>query len=218
MRALIRTATYFGVLWQIPESEAASDTTARFWSSASCGPSSHVVPPHSVSPSLLPLSSAVPSVLFHTVLLGEVPAPHCAAPFLPPPPVSVAAIFPLSLPRMSPIMGVPLHPSSPSPPSLPLRARMCGLPSDCRVCGTTLVSSPHLARSYHHLFPVPPFKEVPLPPSSAPSHSLPSQQPLQHSQQKPRSGSAEPLPATCFSCLSSLPLTGESGLSEGSSL
>jgi len=25
-----------------------------------------------------------------------------------------------------------------------------------------LISSPHLARSYHHLFPVPPFEEVPL--------------------------------------------------------
>ena len=28
------------------------------------------------------------------------------------------------------------------------------------MCGLTLVSSPHLARSYHHLFPVPPFEEV----------------------------------------------------------
>ena len=30
----------------------------------------------------------------------------------------------------------------------------------CHVCGLTLVSSPHLARSYHHLFPVPAFAEV----------------------------------------------------------
>lgn len=29
------------------------------------------------------------------------------------------------------------------------------------MCGLTLISSPHLARSYHHLFPVPPFVEVP---------------------------------------------------------
>lgn len=28
------------------------------------------------------------------------------------------------------------------------------------MCGLTLVSSPHLARSYHHLFPVPAYKEV----------------------------------------------------------
>lgn len=31
------------------------------------------------------------------------------------------------------------------------------MPSECALCGLTLVSSPHLARSYHHLFPVPKF-------------------------------------------------------------
>lgn len=41
------------------------------------------------------------------------------------------------------------------------RARVCDLPTECQICGLTLVSSPHLARSYHHLFPVAPFKEVP---------------------------------------------------------
>ncbi|KAK9828063.1 hypothetical protein WJX81_007161 [Elliptochloris bilobata] len=40
------------------------------------------------------------------------------------------------------------------------RARVVELPSSCHVCGLTLVSSPHLARSYHHLFPVPAFAEV----------------------------------------------------------
>lgn len=29
------------------------------------------------------------------------------------------------------------------------------VPAECALCGMTLVSSPHLARSYHHLFPVP---------------------------------------------------------------
>jgi transcription initiation factor TFIIH subunit 2 len=33
------------------------------------------------------------------------------------------------------------------------KSKFCELPTDCRVCGITLVSSPHLARSYHHLFP-----------------------------------------------------------------
>ncbi|KAG5189259.1 general transcription factor II H, polypeptide 2 [Tribonema minus] len=33
------------------------------------------------------------------------------------------------------------------------------LPSTCEICALPLVSSPHLARSYHHLFPVPPFDE-----------------------------------------------------------
>ena len=37
---------------------------------------------------------------------------------------------------------------------------MIELPTACHVCGLTLVSSPHLARSYHHLFPVRPFQEV----------------------------------------------------------
>ncbi|KAG0582307.1 hypothetical protein M758_3G047500 [Ceratodon purpureus] len=40
------------------------------------------------------------------------------------------------------------------------KARVCELPTQCHICGLTLVSSPHLARSYHHLFPVPPFEEV----------------------------------------------------------
>lgn len=33
-------------------------------------------------------------------------------------------------------------------------ARLCDAPTDCDVCGLMIVSSPHLARSYHHLFPV----------------------------------------------------------------
>ncbi|XP_077239516.1 general transcription factor II H2 [Tasmannia lanceolata] len=41
------------------------------------------------------------------------------------------------------------------------KARVCELPTECRICGLTLVSSPHLARSYHHLFPISPFIEVP---------------------------------------------------------
>ncbi|XP_073050655.1 general transcription factor IIH subunit 2-like [Primulina eburnea] len=40
------------------------------------------------------------------------------------------------------------------------RARICELPSECRICGLTLVSSPHLARSYHHLFPITPFNDL----------------------------------------------------------
>lgn len=40
------------------------------------------------------------------------------------------------------------------------KARVCELPTDCCICGLTLVSSPHLARSYHHLFPIAPFDEV----------------------------------------------------------
>jgi len=40
--------------------------------------------------------------------------------------------------------------------------KMCDLPSTCQVCGLSLMSSSHLARSYHHLFPVPMFPETNL--------------------------------------------------------
>ena len=40
------------------------------------------------------------------------------------------------------------------------KARVCELPTECRICGLQLVSSPHLARSYHHLFPIAPFDEA----------------------------------------------------------
>ncbi|XP_047113454.1 general transcription factor IIH subunit 2 [Schistocerca piceifrons] len=39
-------------------------------------------------------------------------------------------------------------------------SRYCELPVECRACGLTLVSAPHLARSYHHLFPVENFVEM----------------------------------------------------------
>merc|ERR1719343_74088 len=40
------------------------------------------------------------------------------------------------------------------------RAKIQELPADCVVCGLKLVLSPHLARSFHHLFPVSPFTEL----------------------------------------------------------
>ena len=44
---------------------------------------------------------------------------------------------------------------------MPAQGRLAELPGECGVCRLTLVSSPHLARSYHHLFPVPPYEELP---------------------------------------------------------
>lgn len=63
------------------------------------------------------------------------------------------------------------------------KARVCELPTECRLCGLTLVSSPHLARSYHHLFPVTPFDEV--------SSVLPNRMHLK-------------VPQTCYGCQQSL--------------
>ncbi|KAI9905844.1 hypothetical protein PsorP6_013536 [Peronosclerospora sorghi] len=39
------------------------------------------------------------------------------------------------------------------------KSKSCDLPTTCQVCNLPLVSSPHLARSYHHLFPVPKFTQ-----------------------------------------------------------
>lgn len=39
-------------------------------------------------------------------------------------------------------------------------SKYCELPTECSACGLTLVSAPHLARSYHHLFPVAQFLEL----------------------------------------------------------
>ncbi|KAI0422414.1 Ssl1-like-domain-containing protein [Xylaria grammica] len=40
-------------------------------------------------------------------------------------------------------------------------ARVCRLPAECPGCGLTLILSTHLARSYHHLFPLRNWVEVP---------------------------------------------------------
>lgn len=39
------------------------------------------------------------------------------------------------------------------------KSKYCDLPVECKCCGLTLVSAPHLARSYHHLFPLDNFSE-----------------------------------------------------------
>ncbi|KAI4461561.1 general transcription factor iih subunit 2 [Holotrichia oblita] len=39
-------------------------------------------------------------------------------------------------------------------------SKYCELPVECRSCGLTLVSAPHLARSYHHLFPAASYREM----------------------------------------------------------
>ena len=41
------------------------------------------------------------------------------------------------------------------------QARVCEVPTECPVCGLRLLSAPTLARSYHHIYPVPPFTHVP---------------------------------------------------------
>lgn len=40
-------------------------------------------------------------------------------------------------------------------------SKVCSLPAECPACGLTLILSTHLARSYHHLFPLRNWVEVP---------------------------------------------------------
>uniref|UniRef100_A0A3Q3EAF9 General transcription factor IIH subunit n=1 Tax=Labrus bergylta TaxID=56723 RepID=A0A3Q3EAF9_9LABR len=62
------------------------------------------------------------------------------------------------------------HLDSSSGPGLSLAGYFCPqchakyteLPVECKVCGLTLVSAPHLARSFHHLFPLQAFTETPV--------------------------------------------------------
>jgi transcription initiation factor TFIIH subunit 2 len=39
-------------------------------------------------------------------------------------------------------------------------SKICEVPTDCSICNLTVVASPHLARSYRHLFPVANYLEV----------------------------------------------------------
>jgi transcription initiation factor TFIIH subunit 2 len=64
--------------------------------------------------------------------------------------------FPTRLPNTSPPSLCTCHSELKSEGYLCPRclAKMCDVPTDCEVCQLMIVSSPHLARSYHHLFPV----------------------------------------------------------------
>lgn len=73
------------------------------------------------------------------------------------------------------------------------KARVCELPIECRICGLTLVSSPHLARSYHHLFPITPFDDV------SPSALLKQQQKICFGCQQSLLNPGN-LPGSCVAC------------------
>ena len=62
-------------------------------------------------------------------------------------------------------------------------SKVCALPTTCPVCGLTLILSTHLARSYHHLFPLRAWAEVSW----------------------RRVAERTPLQPACFSCLARFP-------------
>ncbi|CAL1707394.1 unnamed protein product [Somion occarium] len=70
--------------------------------------------------------------------------------------------FPTRLPNTSPPSLCVCHSQLKSEGFLCPRclAKVCDVPTDCDICGLMIVSSPHLARSYHHLFPVKPYQPV----------------------------------------------------------
>jgi len=70
--------------------------------------------------------------------------------------------FPTRLPDPSPLSLCVCHSKLTSGGFLCPRclAKLCDVPTDCDICGLMLVSSPHLARSYHHLFPVKPYVTI----------------------------------------------------------
>ncbi|OMJ29662.1 General transcription factor IIH subunit 2 [Smittium culicis] len=83
-------------------------------------------------------------------------------------------------------------------------SKVCSLPSNCDVCGLSLVSSPHLSRSYHHLFPTKAFKEL-VPPKESLSYCYSCMEPLSDSikalnNQKPDASIPEEL-FQCPKCL-----------------
>ncbi|KAJ4483338.1 Ssl1-like-domain-containing protein [Lentinula aciculospora] len=70
--------------------------------------------------------------------------------------------FPTRLPDTSPPSLCACHSELKSKGFLCPRclSKICDVPTDCDICGLMIVSSPHLARSYHHLFPVKPYAPV----------------------------------------------------------
>ncbi|GAA5871355.1 hypothetical protein JCM16303_000728 [Sporobolomyces ruberrimus] len=48
------------------------------------------------------------------------------------------------------------------------KSRICDVPTECRVCGLTVVNAPQLARSYRHLFPVSNYERLVQPTASDP--------------------------------------------------
>ncbi|KAJ7072251.1 Ssl1-like-domain-containing protein [Mycena amicta] len=70
--------------------------------------------------------------------------------------------FPTRLPDASPASLCVCHSELRSEGFLCPRclSKVCDVPTDCDICDLMIVSSPHLARSYHHLFPVKPYTAV----------------------------------------------------------
>ncbi|KAI5453197.1 hypothetical protein NCC49_006225 [Naganishia albida] len=80
----------------------------------------------------------------------------------PPPSDLMMMGFPTRLPIASPVSLCACHGAMRKGGYLCPRcgAKVCEVPTDCEVCGLMVVSSPHLARSYWFLFPVPSYGTI----------------------------------------------------------
>lgn len=103
--------------------------------------SNHVVPPPTTTRQV---SASLIRMGFPSLRSLQTPAPFCNNP-------SVKGRLGYNCPRCT--------------------AWLSDMPAECTLCALTLVSSPHLARSYHHLFPVPTFFSLE---SFHPNNALPS--------------------------------------------
>jgi transcription initiation factor TFIIH subunit 2 len=92
-------------------------------------------------------------------------------------------------------------------------AKLCELPSECVVCGLTLVSSPHLARSYHHLFPVPSYESRFTPQQEREIKEKDAQKERQNGADVPMSDGAAAAAASSAATSSSSPLASATSLS-----
>lgn len=143
----------------------------------------------------------------YTVATAEVHFGELLAAHVTPPP-TVGDGVPPTLIRM----GFPILRSLPAPrPAFDdsLAARRIGyvcprceawiahVPAECVLCGLTLVSSPHLARSYHHLFPVAKFAERPAAKAAAAAAASAAST---ASTAAAAASAAAPQPVGCFGC------------------
>lgn len=83
-------------------------------------------------------------------------------------------------------------------------SRVCRLPAECPGCGLTLILSTHLARSYHHLFPLRNWVEVPWSKATrskacyaclAPFPDKPKTKPMPKEKEKGEAGTTSPAAA-----------------------
>jgi len=106
----------------------------------------------------------------YSVAMNEIYLSEMLQMNLTPPPTAKASVKPSLIPMGFPTLKVLKEPKPSYNDGKLIRegyecprcnAFLSEVPAECVLCELSLVTSPHLARSYHHLFPIPLFSEVP---------------------------------------------------------